>query len=643
MTHQVHAPDGEGLFDVSDLRMRIADEMLKRGIPGLAIALVAESNILWVEGFGSTDLAGTDPVTADTLFSIQSAGKTYTATAFLMAASRGLVGLDEPLRSVLPEFRVRSRWGDRELDRITFRHLLSHRSGLGHEAPVGSNYDHRACTFEEHIASIADTWLKFPVGARTSYSNLGMDLVAHALARLTGKSFPDFMRDELFGPLGMTSVTYGPSGVYAKGHRGPWETPNHRVPMLGAGGFLISARDAARFVSFHLAGCRLDGQPLIRADLLREMSTVQWPVDGQIQGFGLGLLIGEDPRIARTTHYHPGGGYGYQTIQVWVPSESLGVVVFVNQAHCNGFHLELSRLALRSLMAKKRDPGWKPSEPTPFGGHAEATVGEETPRRLEGTYRNAENARVVCANGATLSLDGLPLRPMAPTTFVTDGGDRVTFHLDEQGRPIEMQILEAFGCTRLPVDHTPSDSPGPSRPEWRPYLGVYRVVEDGLDFYAAVVVRHGHLHVDGWMGDARLREHEAGLFFTADGDSVEFRPGALTWGGGAVHERADDALREVSELAETGSTGPRVAVGALMRLCDAYRAVGDEDRAHAALELNLRLHPPLPERLLQLAEAYRDKMDDAFAAALCRRALETEPESERARAMLADLAEGTVP
>ncbi len=628
---------------IRGLRTLITEEMPKRGIPGLAIALVEGSGTLWLEGFGSTDLEKTYAVTADTPFSIQSAGKSYTATAFLIAASRGLVGLDELLRSALPEFSVHSRWGDEELDKITFRHLLSHRSGLCHEAPVGSNYDHRPCTFEEHIQSIADTWLKSPVGARTSYSNLGMDLVAHSLGRLTGKTFPDFMRDELFGPLGMTSVTYGPSGVYAKGHRGPWETQNHRVPMLGAGGFLISARDAARFVSFHLGGCRLDGQPLIRRDLLREMTTVQWPVQGQTQGFGLGLLIGHDSGIGSTTHYHPGGGYGYQTIQAWIPTENVGVVVFMNQTAAGGFHSELSRLALESLMAQKRSTSWKPSESVPFGGQAAIAVDPETLRRLRGTYRNAENARVVRTLRGALTLDGQALRPAGPEAFVAESGDRVTFDLDRAGRPVEMQVLNAFGCTRLPVDHAPFDAPGPDRPEWRRYVGIYRIVEDGFDFYAAVVVRQGHLHVVGWMGDARLREHGLDLFFTADGDSVEFSSNSFAWGSGAVHERNDSALREVADLAETEPASRRLTVGSLMRLCDAYRAMGDEETAGAVLELNLRLHPPAVDRLQQLAEAYRNLMDDGFAAALCRRVLAAEPDHERMKALLAEIAQEAEP
>jgi hypothetical protein len=62
-------------------------------------------------------------------------------------------------------------------------------------------------------------------------------------------------------------------------------------------------------------------------------------------------------------------------------------------------------------------------------------------------------------------------------------------------------------------------------------------------------------------------------------------------------------------------------------------------RARAVLELNLRLHPPAVDRLLQLADAYRDKMDDVFAAALCQRILDVERDNERAKAMLAEITE----
>jgi len=635
MTQATHSSAGVEPDFVPDLKETIETEMPKRGIPGLAIGLVRGSKTVWVEGFGSTDLDKTHPVNADTPFSIQSAGKTYTTTAFLIAASRGLVELDQPLRQILPEFRVRSRWGDRELERITFRHLLAHRSGLCHEAPVGNNYNHEPCTFEEHIRSIADTWLKFPVGARYSYSNLGMDLVAFALSRVSGRSFPEFMRDELFGPLGMTSVHYEPYGNYARGHRGRWETPSHFVPMLGAGGFFISVCDVARFISFHLTGCNLAGQTLVRDDLLREMTQVQWPVDGQTQGFGLGVLIGRDPVTRRKWLYHPGGGYGYQTMQMWMPEEQVGVAVLLNQSANGGLHMELSRIALDKLIGENCRIGTTP-DLAPFSGEKSDAVTSEELQRLSGTYRNAENGRTVRERDGALVLDGSVLRPLGPTSFISEGGDRITFYLDTLGRPLEMQILDAFGCTQLPLDHSPSDDSGPNRPEWRRYIGMYRVVEDGLYFYAAVVVRRGYLHVIGWMGDARLREESQGLFFTADGDSVEFLDAAFLWGSGAVHTRAEDALRELTNLAEIDPRSRHLTVGTLMRLEDAYRTLGDAGSADSALELNLRLHPPASDLLLQLAEVYLGRMDDERAATLCRRVLTLEPENAHAMEILSD-------
>src|SRR5262249_29694579 len=157
--------------------------------PGVAVALVDDQDVIWAGGFGHTDASGRQAVSADTVFSLQSVTKTYTATAFLLAVDQGLVGLDDPVRKVLPEFRAHSRADGDESDAITFRHLLSHWSGLPHEAPVGNNYGDWHCTFEEHVRSINDTWLKCRVGERFRYSNLGYDLAGYALARLRRRPF----------------------------------------------------------------------------------------------------------------------------------------------------------------------------------------------------------------------------------------------------------------------------------------------------------------------------------------------------------------------------------------------------------------------------------------------------------------------
>src|SRR5512135_2587780 len=151
---------------IEKYRQEIPQRMQQEAIPGLAIAIMDDQEILWIEGFGYTDWDKRTPVTPDTLFSIQSMSKSFTATAAMFAAQNGLVDLDAPITTYLPDFRVNSIFEEHTEQKITLRLLLSHTAGLAHEAPIGGNFDLPGRTFEEHIASISSTWLRSPVGTR---------------------------------------------------------------------------------------------------------------------------------------------------------------------------------------------------------------------------------------------------------------------------------------------------------------------------------------------------------------------------------------------------------------------------------------------------------------------------------------------
>lgn len=175
---------------------------------------------------------------------------------------------------------------DAEADKISYRHLLSHWGGLCHEAPIGNNLDAQDCTFEEHVESITDTWLKSPVGTRISYSNLGDDLVGFALQRIAGRPFPEFMDEILLGPLGMNDSTFDQldvirDGSFARGHVGEHAAPVQVIPMVPAGGAFSSASDLATLISFRLAGGKVGGLQRIDPDLADEMVTPLFAVPGQ--------------------------------------------------------------------------------------------------------------------------------------------------------------------------------------------------------------------------------------------------------------------------------------------------------------------------------------------------------------------------
>src|SRR5512146_1242439 len=114
---------------IEQYRTEIPTRMEQQDVPGLAIAVVDDQNILWAEGFGYTDWDRTTPVTANTLFSIQSMSKSFTATAAMFAAQDGLVELDAPITTYLPDFHVNSVFEEHPEQQMTLRLLLSHTAG----------------------------------------------------------------------------------------------------------------------------------------------------------------------------------------------------------------------------------------------------------------------------------------------------------------------------------------------------------------------------------------------------------------------------------------------------------------------------------------------------------------------------------
>ena len=266
-------------------RERIPQLMAEQEIPGLAVAVVDADEVLWVEGFGHLDGPDSAPVTADTVFSVESMSKLFTATAVVQAVVADRVALDEPITTYLPEFTVHSAFEEHPERKITLRMLLSHTAGFTHEAPVGNNYELDPGDFDEHVRSISETWLRFPVGSGVAYSNLGIDLAGYILQRVEGKPFPEVMRESLLEPLGMDRSTFDRAAILAVenravGHDDPYRAPPLTVPMTAAGGLYSSAADMARFLRFQLNDGSLDGEVVLEREWMDEMRTVPAPHAG---------------------------------------------------------------------------------------------------------------------------------------------------------------------------------------------------------------------------------------------------------------------------------------------------------------------------------------------------------------------------
>ena len=188
---------------IDKYRTLIAQEMAKQNIPGMAIAIVDDNQVVWSEGFGFTDFDHQTPVTADTPFSIQSMSKSFTAAAVMLAVQDGLVDTEHAGEYIPAGLPPKQHFRGAPEDKDHARHLLSHTAGFTHDAPIGSNNDLNGYNWQEHIASIANTWLLFPVGNHYSYSNDGIDLAAHIVEVRAGMPFQQYVKTRLLDSLGM--------------------------------------------------------------------------------------------------------------------------------------------------------------------------------------------------------------------------------------------------------------------------------------------------------------------------------------------------------------------------------------------------------------------------------------------------------
>ena len=264
------APRDGAAAVIARYQAKIPELMKSEHIPGLSLAVVDGNDVLWQQGFGHTDNGSSRPVTVDTMFSVQSMSKLFTAAAVMQAVQAGRLDLDVPITTYLPDFTVHSAFEPHPERKITLRMLLSHTAGFTHDAPLGNTYEPGPGDFDAHVRTISDTWLRFPVGTGYAYSNLGIDLAGYILEQVSNKPFPEVMRDSLLAPLGMDHSTFDRARVHATadravGHTGDLVRPRVDCPMMAAGGLWASAADLARFLEFQLGDGTVDGRTVLDA------------------------------------------------------------------------------------------------------------------------------------------------------------------------------------------------------------------------------------------------------------------------------------------------------------------------------------------------------------------------------------------
>ena len=323
----VSNPYGEA---ISAGRVLIDSLMAARNVPGLSIAVSVDGEVVWSEGFGFADLEQESPVLPTTKFRIGSISKSLTAAAVGQLYEQGRLDLDAPVQRYVPSF-PKKRKGV-----ITTRLLAGHLAGVRHYLDDDSDFHDtkRYNTVLDGLGMFADDTLLHAPGSKYSYSSYGWNLISAVVESASGEHFLSYMRENVFGPLGMEhtgadhtdSVIPGRTGFYVRGAdstvvNAPYVDNSYK---WAGGGFLSTPEDLLRFAHAHYA------LGFLEAETLELLFTSQRDASGDEIGYGVGWRVGEWK--GRRRIWHGGGSVGGNCRLVFFPDERVALAVTANMS-----------------------------------------------------------------------------------------------------------------------------------------------------------------------------------------------------------------------------------------------------------------------------------------------------------------------
>ena len=315
----------------------VAQAVANRVVPGASVAIGERAQILATRGFGRIGWRAEDPAVSDsTMYDLASLTKAVaTTSAVLLLAQDGKIDLDAPVQRWLPEFD--GRWKDR----VTWRHLLTHTSGL---PPAGHM---RGSTPAARLHSLLRTKLETPPGTQVQYSDLSFIVLWTAAQRAAGEPLQQFLERRLWRPLGMDHTAIWPGEACAdcaptmtlssgEPYRGkPSDPIAHKLGVpSGNAGLFSSARDLARFAAMIANGGVIDGRRILRADLVRGLFQQQPSAAHRTLGWEA-FCPAEHPTQADACRHPIAYGHtGWTGTSLWIdPVRGVWAVILSNRSY----------------------------------------------------------------------------------------------------------------------------------------------------------------------------------------------------------------------------------------------------------------------------------------------------------------------
>jgi CubicO group peptidase (beta-lactamase class C family) len=424
---------------------RYADQLFSQTYPanepGAAVLVMKDGQVVLRKGYGMGHLELGVPIQPDMVFEIGSITKQFTAASILLLQERGKLSVDDDITRYLPDYPTHGQ-------KITIDHLLTHVSGIPsyNDLLEWVPRVREDMTVQQVIDLFKDKPLEFNPGEKWAYNNSAYILLGAVIEKVSGKSYEDFIEQEIFSPLGMKSSRYGhqreviPGRVagYDRTADGGYRIAEYiSMTQPYAAGSLMSTVDDLALWAEALAGGKV-----LKKESLERMTTPAKLKSGMSTkyAYGLGVSEWDGARIVE----HSGGIFGFATDLLHVPGERLVIVVLSNNpAQEPGPESLAYRVALKSLGR-------------PWEERKAVQLDPSTLDEYAGVYRFDETTtRAIVREGDKLIARriGGPRSEIRATSrddfFYVESEDHLHFRRDPQGKITGMDFLQRFGPDQI--------------------------------------------------------------------------------------------------------------------------------------------------------------------------------------------------
>jgi CubicO group peptidase (beta-lactamase class C family) len=460
-----------------------------RQTPGCAIGVARNGQTILERAYGMANLEYDVPNTPATIFEAGSVSKQFTAAAVVLLAQQGKLSLDDEVSKYIPELP------DYDTP-VTIRQMLHHTSGLRDwgtmAAAMGWPRGTRAHT-HAHVLDIVSRQesLNYTPGMEYLYSNTNYNLAAIIVERVSGMSFAEFTRRNLFEPLGMTSTQWrddytrivkGRATAYGRGRQGGWGLEMPFEDVHGNGGLLTTVGDLLKW-NENFVRPRVGGVGFVR-DLHQKGRLAS----GRQTSYALGLVVSSYQGIPEVSH--TGATAGYRAFLARYPDQHLSVAVLCNAANANpgmGQRVADVFLAGQTRLAARQ------------AGEPGVTLPPEQISEKAGVYRNLmtnEPMRLVVRDGKLRVDNGSELTPLSRTVFRAPNGNVGTFEFGAKGLPAILRLAVSSGDT---ISYLLEENWTPPLADLRQYVGEYASNEAEATF-RVTLEENGKLMLRGRYG-----------------------------------------------------------------------------------------------------------------------------------------------